>query len=236
MSAPEACWRIFGFSLHREYPSHERLAVHLPDEQTVIFAETSDLQQIVDDARAEKTTLLQWFKTNREDADARRYKYTEFPEHYRWDQSGKCWFPRGNVRMSIGRIYNVSPREQERYYLRLLLLTVPGATGYEFLRTFEGVTHPTFKAACRARGLLESDDVWNNCLNEAAAHRTPYMLRQLFVIILVFCVPSAPFRLWENHRTNLSEDYLLRLCVADAPISTLTEEQTAEAHNNCLYK
>ena len=236
MSAPEACWRIFSFSLHKEFPAHLRLAVHLPDEETIFFSEDSDLQTIIDEARTDDTTLKQWFKTNRGDPDARAFTYTEFPEHYVWNRSTYEWQRRqrgGNAIM--GRMYNVSPRQPERYYLRLLLLRVRGATSYEYLRTVDGILYPTFQSACRALGLLESDAQWNNCLNEAAQYKTPYMLRQLYAIILHFSEPSDPHQLWLNHRDNLSEDYLFRIAnEANIPVADLTEEQKIEAYNNCL--
>ena len=46
ISASEACWRIFGFSLHAETPSVTRLAVHLPDEQMVTFRNDAPLHEV----------------------------------------------------------------------------------------------------------------------------------------------------------------------------------------------
>ena len=52
-----------------------------------------------------------------------------------------------------------------------------------------GHLYPTFKEACNARGLLQSDEEWFLCLEEASLHQNAMQLRQLFVIILVFCDP-----------------------------------------------
>ena len=37
LTAPEACWRIFGFPLHARSHAIERLPVHLEDEQQIIY-------------------------------------------------------------------------------------------------------------------------------------------------------------------------------------------------------
>jgi hypothetical protein len=55
----------------------------------------------------------------------------------------------------------------------MLLYVVTSPTSWEALRTFNGVTHPTFKAACAARGLLEGDEEWDICLTEAALMQGP---------------------------------------------------------------
>ena len=68
----------------------------------------------------------------------------------------------------------VSPRDQENFYLRFLLLNVKGAIGYADLRTVDGVEYDTFQGACEALGLLEDDSGWDNALSEAAVFRSPY--------------------------------------------------------------
>lgn len=67
VSASEACWRIFHYSLHKKYPSHQRLQIHLEGQQNVCFDETTNklLYQVVEDAQAKDTTLTAWFKYNR---------------------------------------------------------------------------------------------------------------------------------------------------------------------------
>jgi hypothetical protein len=53
-----------------------------------------------------------------------------------------------------------------------LLTKVKGAVSFEALRTINGVVHDTFKSACIALGLYDSDDKWNACLEEAVGMRT----------------------------------------------------------------
>ena len=93
----------------------------------------------------------------------------------------------------------MSPREAEKFYLRVLLHHVRGATSFENLRTVHGITRPTFQEACIALGLLENDQQWNDCLIQATAFRLPHALRLLFSIILLYSDPTNPFELWLSH-------------------------------------
>jgi len=67
---------------------------------------------------------------------------------------------------AIGRMYYAHPTSDERYYLRMLLNCVKGATSYEHLRTLDGTKHDTLKNACIAMGLLEEDNEWHQALEE----------------------------------------------------------------------
>ena len=105
-------------------------------------------------------------------------------------------------------MFLVYPRDRERFFLRMLLLHVRGATSFEDLRTFEGTLYPTFHAACQARNLLIDDTEWERTLAEASTLQMPYQLRQLFAIILGNCNPSDPLQLWRNHNVAMCEDFL----------------------------
>ncbi|KAG2214520.1 hypothetical protein INT45_011638 [Circinella minor] len=63
----------------------------------------------------------------------------------------------------ISRMYFVQLIDLEKYSLRLLLVHVPDASSFEDLRTYEDVEYPDFKAAARARGLLQDDNEWDRC-------------------------------------------------------------------------
>jgi hypothetical protein len=51
--------------------------------------------------------------------------------------------------------------------LRTLLTKVKGVVSFKALHRVNGVVHDTFKLACIALGLYDSDDEWNACLEEA---------------------------------------------------------------------
>ena len=91
-------------------------------------------------------------------------------------------------RIQIGRLVYANPAEGERYYLRIMLNHVRGATSYENMRTWRGVTYATFRQACEAMGLVESDKKLDDCLRESAEFRLPCSLRRLFATIMVFFV------------------------------------------------
>lgn len=105
--------------------------------------------------------------------------YTDIPKHYidvlnHWQRRH-----RGGEKV-VARMYTVSPKDEEIFYLRLLLLDVPGPTSSKSLHTFNGVTNASFKLAAAARGRLESDDEWDNCLEDAAIYQMPKQMRDTF--------------------------------------------------------
>jgi len=106
--------------------------------------------------------------------------YPDYPEIVVWSKSKKVCHLRKRVvgrrgagwnnhvtLGTMGRMYFVQPLEGERYYLRILLTHVAGATCFEDLRTTHRphtpttIMHPTFKATCLARGLLQNDAEWD---------------------------------------------------------------------------
>uniref|UniRef100_A0A453I9Q3 ATP-dependent DNA helicase n=1 Tax=Aegilops tauschii subsp. strangulata TaxID=200361 RepID=A0A453I9Q3_AEGTS len=116
-------------------------------------------------------------------------------------------------RTQIGRIVSAHPAEGERYYLRVLLNHVTGATSFQDLRTVNGIVYSTFHEAAERRGLIESDNTINECLDEAKVFHMPSSLRRLFSTILVFCEPSNVHGLWDRHMEAMTEDYrLTQMC------------------------
>lgn len=74
-------------------------------------------------------------------------------------------------------MYSVSPTNTELYHMRLLLLSVRGARSFESLRTARGQIYSTYVEACIALGLVETDDEWKHCLEEAILWMMPGQLR-----------------------------------------------------------
>jgi hypothetical protein len=103
-------------------------------------------------------------------------------------------------------MYHAHPTSGERFYLRLLLTSVRGATSFDDLYTFDGVRHPSFREACIARGLLEDDHEWHQCLQEAKDMQTGRQLRHLFVTILRDCTPADPRALWDTFWPHICDD------------------------------
>ena len=87
LSASKACWRIFWYLIHREFPNVIRLAIHLPNKQLVYFDEKQDLTKLND--KMIETKLTAWFKTNKTNIEARKILYHDFPKYYSWNKSAK---------------------------------------------------------------------------------------------------------------------------------------------------
>ncbi|XP_039292573.1 uncharacterized protein LOC120353338 [Nilaparvata lugens] len=132
---------------------------------------------------------------------------------------------------TIGRLYTVHPNQDECFYLRMLLVNVPGPTSFQQLKIVDGVTHATFRATCQALNLLENDQQWNICINDACNTAHPNQIRALFAIILTACFPSSPTELWERYRSHMAEDILHRVRLENA---NMTLEFTEAIYNEAL--
>ena len=109
---------------------------------------------------------------------------------------------------AIGRLYMVQPSEGERYYLQILLTYIRGATSFHDLKFINRYACNTFKEACILLGLLQDDTEWDACLHEASKIKTGQQLHHLFAMILLFCQPTTPEQLWNNHKLALCKDLL----------------------------
>lgn len=67
-------------------------------------------------------------------------------------------------------MYEVSPRQREKLYLRLLLLHVRGAKSFQDIKTVNSVVYPTYFEAAKERNLISSDQKCDKCLNELFAY------------------------------------------------------------------
>jgi hypothetical protein len=137
---------------------------------------------------------LQWFALNSRDPAARSLLYKDVPKRYTWNSRLKEWRLRKYMGCKkVARMHGVSSQNVELFMLRRLLLTVPGATCWEDLRTVEGQVFPTFESAARARGMLNDDseiiaafqEIVQSSVNDSS-------IRRQFVLHLVFCRPVQP--------------------------------------------
>ncbi|AQK61278.1 hypothetical protein ZEAMMB73_Zm00001d054100 [Zea mays] len=207
VTPPEALWRIFSFDLSQNSPPVMQLQLHLENMHMVSFHERAKVNHVVQRPGADRSMLTAYFEANRLHEEARGILYRDFPEWYTLQQ-GKVWQRRKrNTGGQVGRIVSAYPAEGERFYLRLLLNHVTGATSYADLRTVDGDTLPSFREAAQRRGLLEADNTIDECLNEAAIYQMPSALRRLFATILVYCEPNDVAELWQRHLDSMSEDY-----------------------------
>lgn len=200
--------------MHNRYPAVIRLCVHKSEEQLVYFNERTASAK----AKAPRdSTLTAFFKLCRTDEFARRLLYNEVASYFVWHPSAREWrrakqgadvegHPGVKRNSNISRMYTVSPRAGDLFYLRLLLLHVRGPTSFESLQTVAGVHFVSAKAACMALGLLQRDDHWHHCLTEAVQSRMPRALRHLLAVVLIWGEPDDGANLWSSFAEDLCED------------------------------
>ncbi|GFR67559.1 hypothetical protein ElyMa_000255300 [Elysia marginata] len=112
IGSTEAAWRIFCMPMHERFPPVMQLAVHLENGQRVYFTEENAHEKSVSDAPDSKT----W---------TQRKRGTKVEGHDIYEVP------------VIGRIYTVSPRQGECFFLRLLLHHVRGPKGFEDFKRVE---------------------------------------------------------------------------------------------------
>jgi hypothetical protein len=120
--------------LYQMYPLVLQLTVHLPRMHMVAYNERDDLHNFINREQSQKSMLTEYFQMNSVDPFAHSFLYREFPEHYRWDKTEKEWLRR-KQKTRIGRMVYACPAKGERYYLRVLLNHVGGATSFDDLKT-----------------------------------------------------------------------------------------------------
>lgn len=128
VGSSEAAWRIFQMPMHEHFPPVVQLAVHLENGQRVYFRQAEAMRTATEEAPI--TTLTAFFNLCRVDDFARTLKYVDVPEYYTWGRQSWNRRKRGTpvdgpeavFRVhAIGRMYTISPRQGECYFLRLLL-------------------------------------------------------------------------------------------------------------------
>ena len=83
----DACWRVFGFDIHRHFSPVERMPVHLPNENYITYNAKANISQVLSEEFLRKTMLTEWFVANQNYPSARNLTYCEFPSKWRWEES-----------------------------------------------------------------------------------------------------------------------------------------------------
>ena len=206
----EAAYRLYKLPLMGFSHSITRLPVHLPNFQNVFFRD-GEHEQALQRAQNNPSKLKDFFRLNREDPTARAFLYTDIVHLYKWDDRQHCWVRRQRRLFGpIARMYSVSPREGEKFFIRVLLNHVRGPQSFQDLRTVNGHVYDTFQEACVAMGLVADDNIWVQTLQDAAQYRMPKGLRSTFSYILLFGEVGQPRELWNRFQHQLTEDFLRR--------------------------
>ena len=205
IGSSEACWHIFNFHIAKKYPAVIALRVHMEEEQQIVF----DIGNEEETLEAQRCTeLTAFFEYNTKNPSTNE-TYVDFPEKFTWDNSKKEWKARKNNLNTIGRVHTVHPVAGDVYYLRMLLHHdhCRGCTSFTNLRKVNGDLKESYQEVCRALGLLQDDKEWDEALSEASVIKMPATLRELFVTIVLFCMPSNPKELFEKHFIEWADDF-----------------------------
>jgi hypothetical protein len=170
-----------------------------------VYNDNASIFEIINSEQNQKTTLTEYFQANIDYPLATKVTYMDFPSMFTWTNGTKKWTIRQRG-CCVGRLYFVNPFAGERYFLRTLLTKVKGVVFFEALRKVNNVVRDTFKSACIALGLYDSDDEWNACLEEAVGMQIGAQLRSLFVTILAFGVSGEPRMLWDKYKEHICDD------------------------------
>ncbi|UYV73094.1 hypothetical protein LAZ67_10001805 [Cordylochernes scorpioides] len=199
----EAGWRIFGFHMHEQSHAIIRLAVHLPDYQDVVFNDDISDEQLQNRLSRDSTLMVILNLTVMILMQGNTY-IVKSPSII----LGIAKRGNGTRENCVEiKMYTVSVKEQERYYLRLLLLNVKAAQSFDDLKTVDEILYPSFREAALARGLFLDDSVWKSTLEDGVVMNIPKQLRELFAYICVFGPPAKPRELWDEFKPHMCEDF-----------------------------
>ena len=239
MAPPEACWRLFSFKMHKNYPAVMVLDLHCEHENFVTFNVDKVTRQIKKElTHAGETQLTALFKYNHYYTNHRwifaedslnplELKYDEFPQFFTWNPRTKHWHRRTKIQKepTVGRIHPASPTAGERYYLRLLLTIKRGGTFFNDMKQcLDNVVYSTFKETCVAMGLTEDYKIHIDAMKDTALYASPANLRFTFVLLLLNCELSNLVSLfsqflhdmteyWSYHNPSLSLEDLQNQCL-----------------------
>jgi hypothetical protein len=194
----EACARIYGFSVAKQYPPVKELYVHLKDEQTVYFEEGNE-EAVV--AGNRHTELNAFFKLNKylkaQNLPIEEMPmYVDVPETYTWESKTKALKKCVNKSFSLGRLHTVPHTVGDLFYLRMLLNHEHscGKTDFTHMLKLPSGQCDTYKQVCEKLGLLQDDSEWIQILTESADTMTSKQLRELYIVIIIrsaLCLKSS---------------------------------------------
>jgi hypothetical protein len=219
VTASEAVYKLFKFPIFSRSHSVIRLPVHMDGDQSMQYPADSREGRQAAFANARVTKLTAYFSTCAEhlaaNSGARLNRtYVQFPHFYTWgtvgvgDAKRSAWVPRRRRETKMAaRVYSVPARSGDKFFLRLLLHHVQGATSFEDLRTVGGVVHATYGDAAIDLGLVVSDDEYDQALLDAALSGTAHQIRELFATLVVDGQPTDPMALWRRHADSMSDDF-----------------------------
>jgi hypothetical protein len=156
IDSSQIVWELFEYLTHEKHSLVHHLLVHLLDQQIVYFDSNLFVEELQNRLNMSTFELLTYFVYNRVNSNDREHLYQNFSINHVWKSREKRWQIRQREE-AIDRIYHCSSLTSEKYFLRLLLISVTDSTSYEYLRTIDDVLHFIFQTICNALDLLKDD-------------------------------------------------------------------------------
>ena len=128
--------------------------------------------------------------------------YSDFPTAFIWDKTLRAWRERKQG-TCFGYINFVNVLAGDKFYLRMLLNVVKGVKSFEHLRWYEGVLHPTFRAACVAKGIANDNKEWFRLFNKGIVGTLTRQLRYCFVTLLLQKAIVNPVAIQDKYKDHL---------------------------------
>ena len=211
VSSGEAFWHLCGFPVTERYPAVQAMRVHLEDQQQVFFDKDAEEMALESGRDTELTAFFKFNMKHKDVPPTELPKYVDMPDLHVYDAQKKEWKKRLRGKNSvIGRVHSINPVSGDVYYLRLLLHDdhCRGKKSYADMLTLpNGDVCESFKEVCSMLGMLADDKEWEKALEEAGVTKFCPQIRQMFIMILMFCFPANPRALFDLFWIDWCEDF-----------------------------
>ncbi|XP_076044688.1 uncharacterized protein LOC143027303 [Oratosquilla oratoria] len=182
--------------------------LHLEGENEVFYNKDAS-KETINNKVSKDTQLTSFFKLCSQNEFAASLFYHEVPNFFFYEKNKGKWTERKTRTSSLGRIRAVTSKTVELFYMRLLLTHKRGPTSFTDLRTGQGVTHPTFREAVKAVGLLNDEETWKQTIMEIINHTNDRkQQRSTYASILVFSDLEDQSNIWEETKDLFASDFL----------------------------
>ncbi|XP_010480868.1 PREDICTED: uncharacterized protein LOC104759661 [Camelina sativa] len=123
VSASEAIWRIFKFSIQYRSTPVQKLSFHVEGKQPAYYDEDEEIEDVLDRVTNQDSQFMAWMTLCRNNAigkngkPARELTYVEIPGYFTWDGTNRQFSKRSRG-FSLGRIHYVPRKLEDEYFLR----------------------------------------------------------------------------------------------------------------------
>ena len=209
VGSSEATWHLMAFEMTKRYPAVVALRIHLKEQHQIVFDPETEVEAL---ERCRDTELTAYFQYNSSmplDERPNQPKYVDMPKTHVYDKRSKEWRKRKNRSDTIGRVHTVNPVAGDVFYLRILMHNehCRGKSSFEEMLMVGDRQCETYKEVCFHLGLLQDDREWQQILEEAAVSRMCPRIRELYIIILMFCMPANPRALFDEFWQTWIDDF-----------------------------